>query len=47
MSQQLLESTDPDKLPIGNGVEGLWVTGPGVSKKIAWVQVGGSVEAAP
>lgn len=47
MSQQLLESTDPDKLPIGNGVEGLWVTGPGVSKKIARVQVGGSIEAAP
>lgn len=44
---KLLESTDPDILPIGNGVEGLWVTGPGVSKKIAWVQVGESVEASP
>lgn len=39
--------TDPDILPIGNGVEGLWVTVPGVPKKEAWKLVGGSAEASP
>lgn len=34
-------------LAIGNGVEGLWVTGPGLPERDAWALEGGSAEDSP
>lgn len=42
-----MEWADPDIRPIGNEVEGLWVTGPGVPKKVTWELVGGSADTSP